>query len=337
MREDESCLLINSRPDYPVYANNNVISDQLFRNFDLQSEQLKGCDQDYIQLSNGPFEGRFLSVELGKTLSFHFEFANQRLEQNIGFPPDMISLGLIFGGNEPYKVNGAIITEQDLLVSKPGGEMHMLSPENGSVLAICFNRSDLVQHPTMANLINFFEKQSDSVSIYGLPELTRRLREDSMTAINTMANLGEDTEQQNFTWLETATINCLLGQLDLHITGLKPIDQIGENSHFRVCQQIYNTLARQPDQILDYRILSQTTGFSRRSLQLASKTYLNLSPGQYSRALRLNNARRLLNRGLAPNQTIGDIADHTGFAGWSRFTRYYANLFGELPSETLAR
>jgi hypothetical protein len=39
---------------------NAWLSDKVYKDFDHQAEQLSGHDQSYLQLTAGPFRGRFL-------------------------------------------------------------------------------------------------------------------------------------------------------------------------------------------------------------------------------------------------------------------------------------
>jgi len=53
--------------------------------------------------------------------------------------------------------------------------------------------------------------------------------------------------------------------------------------------------------------------------------------------LQLNHIRRDLMSDASANLSIGVIAARHGIWHWSRFSRYYRLLFGELPSQTRLR
>jgi AraC family ethanolamine operon transcriptional activator len=72
---------------------------------------------------------------------------------------------------------------------------------------------------------------------------------------------------------------------------------------------------------------------SRRSLQYCFEELMHTTPQAYLRALRLNQARRVLKQADTP--AIVDVACDLGFANASHFTRHYKTMFGELPSQTL--
>jgi AraC family transcriptional regulator, ethanolamine operon transcriptional activator len=74
---------------------------------------------------------------------------------------------------------------------------------------------------------------------------------------------------------------------------------------------------------------------SRRTLQYSFESVIGLSPSNYMRSVRLNVARRSLM--TRPNEKIQGLALDAGFSHLGRFSRYYQEFFGELPSATISR
>ncbi|REE18132.1 AraC-like DNA-binding protein [Paraburkholderia sp. BL27I4N3] len=73
---------------------------------------------------------------------------------------------------------------------------------------------------------------------------------------------------------------------------------------------------------------------SRRTLQYSFEQVMGISPMQYMRIVRLNVARRALTESAAGAQIQGAAFD-AGFGHIGRFSKYYSDFFGELPSATL--
>lgn len=88
-----------------------------------------------------------------------------------------------------------------------------------------------------------------------------------------------------------------------------------------------------PDTPLQVQDLCRELHLSRRSLQDSFRTVLGISPLWYLRTLRLDGARRSLLAGCSVQQAV----ERWGFWHWSRFSRDYRRLFGELPSATFRR
>jgi AraC family ethanolamine operon transcriptional activator len=83
--------------------------------------------------------------------------------------------------------------------------------------------------------------------------------------------------------------------------------------------------------------LCRAAEVAHRTLEYGFREGLGLSPLRFLRLLRLHTARRELAAAQAGTTTVADIADGLGLLHHSRFAAEYANLFGEMPSRTLAR
>lgn len=74
---------------------------------------------------------------------------------------------------------------------------------------------------------------------------------------------------------------------------------------------------------------------SRRTLQYSFEDVLGMTPLNYVRTVRLNTARKLLMS--SPQESIQGAALDAGFNHLGRFSKYYQEFFGELPSQTVSR
>ena len=83
--------------------------------------------------------------------------------------------------------------------------------------------------------------------------------------------------------------------------------------------------------------LCEAIGVSRRALELVFRSALGTGPGHYVRTLQLNEVRRDLLSNPDSEESIGSIAARHGIWHWSRFSRDYRLMFGELPSQTRLR
>lgn len=60
-----------------------------------------------------------------------------------------------------------------------------------------------------------------------------------------------------------------------------------------------------------------------------------MSPSNYVRTVRLNVARKFML--LSPHDNIQGAALDAGFSHLGRFSKYYQDFFGKLPSQALGR
>ena len=76
-------------------------------------------------------------------------------------------------------------------------------------------------------------------------------------------------------------------------------------------------------------------GVADRTLRTCCQEYLNMGPGRYLRARRMQLVRRALRRADPSGTSVAQIARRYGFAELGRFAASYRARFGELPSATL--
>lgn len=83
--------------------------------------------------------------------------------------------------------------------------------------------------------------------------------------------------------------------------------------------------------------IARQVGVSERSLQLAFRRHLGVSPREQLRDLRLDQVRRELLTTSAEGKSVSRIAADWGFAHQGRFAASYRQRFGENPSQTARR
>lgn len=98
-----------------------------------------------------------------------------------------------------------------------------------------------------------------------------------------------------------------------------------------VLDYIYSNL----DKHIAVTELAEMAGVSCRVLQKRFVKYLNKGPMTYIKEARLMKVREELLRSSPDQTSVTDTAMRWGFFHLGDFSRYYFNLFGELPSKTL--
>ncbi|WP_425117426.1 GlxA family transcriptional regulator [Burkholderia anthina] len=79
---------------------------------------------------------------------------------------------------------------------------------------------------------------------------------------------------------------------------------------------------------LSFTEIARLVGLSERQLQRVFKQYLNASPRDYYRSVRLGHARDLLRRG---SDFVGDVSARCGFPSACSFSKAYRRAFGHAP------
>jgi AraC-like DNA-binding protein len=97
-------------------------------------------------------------------------------------------------------------------------------------------------------------------------------------------------------------------------------------------------MERHSQEDLGMELVARTVGISVRQLTSAFRDHLETSPAQFLRKVRLEKARQSIeNARHSSAVTVSSIAADSGFSHLGRFSEYYAQKYGEQPSETLRR
>lgn len=81
--------------------------------------------------------------------------------------------------------------------------------------------------------------------------------------------------------------------------------------------------------------IAAAAGVTVRSVQLAFRRHLDITPLGYLRRVRLHHAHRQLATADPQHESVTAVAYRWGFANPSRFAACYRQAYGVLPSHTL--
>ncbi|MCR9138361.1 MAG: helix-turn-helix domain-containing protein [Alphaproteobacteria bacterium] len=320
-------------PDCLLSADPSVILDAQYDDFDEQSQRLVGHDQTYLQLTPGAFSGRFLSCFLGPDVSVHIEHCNQALEQCVSAHPDAYTIGAVINQTDPFRSNGQAFSTADLMVLPPRGSLHLQSPVNGTVLAVVVQQDRLLHNAGMsARAAEWLIDAGQNIRVLHAPQLTRRIREDVIQAIQNASFENEMTDTVSM--IGDALLASMAAKLSLELGNSADHKEPAGQSSYERFMKCRGSIYQAWDTIENMEGLLSRTGIKRRSLHQLFKSQIALGPLTYHRVLRLHLARRALSDPGQAGLSIGDIAAAHGFWNWSQFTQQYQNQFGELPSQT---
>ena len=96
-------------------------------------------------------------------------------------------------------------------------------------------------------------------------------------------------------------------------------------------------IEREAEKIFTIHDLASHLNTTPRTLQMAFKKHRDYSPMQYLKNQKFYKARKLLLSNNSPQLSIKTAAMMAGIPDLSRFSTYYQEKFGELPSETLKK
>jgi AraC-like DNA-binding protein len=106
------------------------------------------------------------------------------------------------------------------------------------------------------------------------------------------------------------------------------------DSHSHKIARAIGWLKNNFDQPLSIAVLAETVNMSKSSLHQHFKSLTAMSPLQYQKQLRLQEARRLM---LIDMHDAASAGHRVGYESPSQFNREYRRLFGAPPLKDIAR
>jgi AraC-like DNA-binding protein len=117
--------------------------------------------------------------------------------------------------------------------------------------------------------------------------------------------------------------------------GSDPVSQVRRVARYDLVLAAMRLIQQEGERRVTVAELSRTLGVTARALQYAFHGILGISPSQYILAERLNRVRRQLMGGSREASSVTTVALDHQFENLGRFSKQYARLFGERPSEAL--
>ena len=128
-----------------------------------------------------------------------------------------------------------------------------------------------------------------------------------------------------------------LGDILATSLGSPPVQVHSLSRRFMLAQEARDYIAENDGSGLTIDQIAGSLGITSRELRYAFREAYGISPYQYVVSNKLNDARRILREADIAGAGVTQAALEAGFEDFSRFARFYARTFGELPSETLKR
>ena len=310
------------------------VLDSTHSDFDEQAAHFPNVEMTYTQLSEGKFEGRLFSVDLGK-VSIYIESCNQVIEKEVTLTPNQFALAVLLDDSTQSPKYGVMRSNEIVHILPPGGESVTIAPSNSVIMFMTIDREALAENNLLltdaSDWLRNLDKQGEFINSL---RFANRLRSEVALALEavekakTPESRAKIAEMIMFAVATTFTLEWLKPNTP------KTFDRTMAYERYRYLLDLLRGRNRTNGKI-DGSALE--LGGSKRSIELAFSELVSMGPLTYSRVARLHNARRKLMDRSRLVKNIGDIAAEEGFWDWSKFSTYYRRQFGELPSHTRDR
>ena len=285
----------------------------------------------YDQISAGAFKGSFTQLSLPRLEVFR-EITSQQVRQYGQLGADSFGIGLPWDGDGELSCNGTSAHGARVLASIDA-EIDMCTPKafelrgvvaSTMLIAELAARLDIELPRAVWHQLRVIEMAEAPVA---------RLRAHLAAIHETVTSAPE-------MFADPVARQALEDALLVEIMDMLPTARASEPGRSSVARRRTVDRARElmhgsGERALSLLEVCKAVGASPRKLGYCFQEVVGTSPMHYWRAMRLNRARRDLQRGA--ETSIYDVAVQHGFWHFSQFSLDYKRHFSEKPSETLRR
>lgn len=319
-------------------ASSAVVRRHVLHDVQMQARSLDGWEQEYLQLSRGAYTGEIVTLDLPGTTVF-FESSNQRLHERCLPPAGTLVFATPLSLADCGWMQGAEWGAQSSILSAGGRLVDLRTPSSLTLAAMVIEPGTVGALSETWGVGARLRVLSDEGNVSSGSLQPTPLRE-AMRAVFEGLNAG--TVCLTGSASQVALRDGLTSLLAAAVGGVADDDRRGAarpstSSHQRIVDRATAWMRERLDQPLSMGELSAAVQAHPRVLQYSFRRVLGMTPVAYLRVLRLHAVRRELRTPGPQAPSIGDIASRWGSWHLSRFATEYRQLFGELPSETLAR
>ncbi|NEP34189.1 MULTISPECIES: AraC family transcriptional regulator [unclassified Moorena] len=318
--------------DDPGTGNQNIVSKSI-TDVDSVKEFFKYKNREIIQLSPGPLQAKFLSIQVGN-LFFVYNQVNQGIQLSGEGQNEYICFGIIYSENEKeYYSFRHPVEPQRTIFGFNGKGADAIFPQGITLTQI------IIPVPT-------FDAYADQLQRQDLDDKFRSKNHVNLlpTGMNEIKDYVKEliwlaVHKPN--WLQQPHIEELVRDdfLPLLIsnipTKLNSKCFLKASRRAKLIAQAEKKMLAHLEKPLTLKQLAQNLGSSSSALSYGFQDLFGLSPMRYLKVRRLNAVRERLKASEPERCTIAILASEFGFYSPCHFTRDYKAMFGELPSETL--
>jgi AraC family transcriptional regulator, ethanolamine operon transcriptional activator len=301
-----------------------------------QAEALPFWSQDYTQLDKGAFNGTVASVSY-RGIQIFRENMNRAVDQLASAPSDCYVIGLPTIVDNDSSWGLLPVRENSLLSLDKNAELLFRTSHLSEITMAVISAQRLEEYAAQVEWLDL-RKVMDRVKPVESAHISvaERLHNALIGGLDHIGKMDDNADIEQI-WRHFED--------DLLASCVTALIQTQENPNRHHDQRIHRYIVNRVRELtlssygypLTIGELCTTLRISRRTLNHAFARVLGITPVAYMRNLRLHRVRAELQTSAYQVSTIANIASKWGFWHMSLFSRYYRELFGECPNETLER
>ena len=290
-----------------------------------------GWEVSYNQLARGVMHGEFLQAE-GQHVIVSSETYTHAIHGVGSAPPDKLAF-VIQMDKGHSRLNGIVSCASKVFLLPAGREFDYFASKNHNFFTIQVDQGSFTSGFHKLRGSNDTQLDFESWSYVSIPRPLARALNNHICQLLDQVPL-----------LETATINPSAEESELSISHLLSLSFLSNeqvpfesnpSERRRRIQSAKDFILSNLGSQLSIPEICAIADCSVRTLQYGFLEHYNLTPVQFIKYHRINEARRQLIAASADEQSVGQIARSLGLKHQGRFSEDYREMFGELPSQTL--
>lgn len=297
------------------------------------AEFLAGWDLDLMQLDSGGFRGQHFIAGGGPVL-LQEGHTHPTLIQRGACPPHP-TFCLIARPGMDWVFRGRVVSTEQVHVVWPGEDLLVRSNPGFHVFTVSVKEDHLRRTARAMGLDSTVDAVARIPTIRptdaALSELRRVL---GQTAAGLAANRAAAAAGAWNARLDVDVVRVLLRTLS---SGIESPELDTVRAWDLVVSGVESTLRNEPRHAFSVAELSTAVGVGEHTLRRAVRAWYGAAPKRIVQLRRLHGARRELIAARPHRVKVTRVALSWGFEHLGRFARDYRALFGESPSQTLAR
>ncbi len=312
-----------------------TVNDSIYTSAEELAASITAWQQDYDQMSAGLFQGGLTEIWLEDT-QFFIESSSTALRQSCISWPGAIWFGFTSPFSDSGFVNEYPFNAGDILIQAGGHEFELITPTNFQIIGFVIDQKILKQYLAQQNQSHLFEIWMKT-PVFTIPhkillplwmrwaERLNRIKHSSSTVFS----------KESCDVIQDGLFSEFMQLLEHHTNYAPP--SISLTNRRKALASVRHYILEQTDRVITITELCNYLHVSRRTLQNYFQEIFGTCPNHYLKNLRLNAVRKTLTTATQHKLCIQNIATQYGFWHLSQFATDYRQLFGELPSETLAK
>jgi len=305
----------------PLTLTEGYFSDKQYNGYEMMSESINNWKQLCpYQLRPDGLSGRYQVLQLH---SMKIVYAQRKggTMHNTGSPKECFTIGVVEACAGKVCFEHLKLQAGDILFFDDSYPHNFITNDMIQFILVTIRKSSLGSRLSkLSKALDLCIKDTDARFATTLREIWKRFTESSHEKKNT----------QSYKDAEEEVLEVIMKLLSEQ-TPAKSKLTAGEKIALEIRDQVFHHM----DGNISISSLAKQYKVSEQTLQNSFKSLFGFTPKLFLRQLKLNIVRQELQKNDPEQSTVSKVALKWGFRHMGRFSAYYAELFGENPSQTL--